>query len=115
MGRFQVSFINLYGQVVIDEFAPLGELVPGVDSNALPWWVRFHGGREGGDRYLPLGKGMLMGSFKWAKTDPYLYLRDNGTYTQAPCDFGVNFMVRRSECSIYDSWHARQADSMDHG
>ncbi|MDD5075709.1 MAG: hypothetical protein PHS18_01340, partial [Sphaerochaetaceae bacterium] len=44
----------------------------------------------------PMGKGMLYGSFEWAKTDPFLYLRDdsrNSPYTQNPGDYGINWIV----------------------
>lgn len=86
-----VSFVNLYGQVVIDEFALPAEPKPGVDKNALPNGYGFMAGLKG--RY-PLGKGMLSGSFEWAKTDPYLYLRDNGNYSASISDTNdLNFVV----------------------
>lgn len=85
-----IRHLNLYGQVVVDEFALPGEPVPGKDAGALPSAYGFMAGMK---TALPLGKGMLTGSMEWAKTDPYLYLRDDGNYEQAPGEYGLNWVV----------------------
>lgn len=85
-----INHLNLYGQVVVDEFPLPGEPVPGVDAGALPSAFGFMAGAKGS---YPFAKGMIYGSAEWVKTDPYLYLRDNGSYTQALGDYGVNYVV----------------------
>ncbi|MFA6763531.1 MAG: hypothetical protein WCR75_02630, partial [Sphaerochaetaceae bacterium] len=88
-----IKHVNVYGQVAVDEFALPGEPVPGKDDNALPAAFGFMAGTKAS---YPMGKGMLYGSFEWAKTDPFLYLRDdsrNSPYTQNPGDYGINWIV----------------------
>ena len=91
-------YVNLYGQAVVDEFALPGEPVPGVDNDALPNGYGFMAGAKGS---YPLGKGMLFGSAEWAKTDPYLYLRDIGTWahSQGQGEYGINWVVALREFS----------------
>ena len=83
-------YINLYGQAVVDEFCLPGEPVPGVDANALP---SAYGFMAGAKVSVPFGKGMFFGSAEWAKTDPYLYLRDNGDRKQVFGDYSLNWAV----------------------
>lgn len=85
-----IKHLNLYGQIAIDEFALPGEPVPGKDSWALPSAYGFMAGAKSS---YPLGKGMLYGSFEWAKTDPYLYLRDEDGYEQKDGESGINYVV----------------------
>ena len=85
-----ISFINLYGQIVFDEFALPGEPVPGVDSSALPNGYGYMLGAKGS---YPMADGMFYGSFEWALTDPYLYLRDNGDRHQDLGEYGINYVV----------------------
>jgi hypothetical protein len=92
-----IKNFNIYGQAVVDEFALPGEPVPGVDNGALPNGYGFMLGAKGS---YSLGSGMLFGSFEWAKTDPYLYLRDEGTsYNQAQGNYGINWVVAVREFS----------------
>jgi hypothetical protein len=92
------KYVNLYGQVVIDEFALPGEPVPGVDNDALPNGYGFMAGAKAS---VPFGKGMFFGSAEWAKTDPYLYLRDIGTWahSQGQGEYGINWVVALREFS----------------
>jgi hypothetical protein len=85
-----ISHLNVYGQIAVDEFALPGEPVPGVDSNALPNGYAFMVGAKGS---YPLKNGMFYGSLEWAKTDPYLYLRDNGDRHQDLGEYGINYVV----------------------
>ncbi len=73
-----INHLNIYGQVVVDEFALPGEPVSGV-SGALPTAFGYMIGAQGN---YPILDGFLFGSFEWAQTDPYLYLRDNGDSTK---------------------------------
>ncbi len=91
-----IRAVNLYGQVVVDEFALPGEPVPGSNDNALPDGFGFMLGVKGSHS---LGKGMLFGSAEWARTDPYLYLRDNGSYSQSQGQYGINWVVALREFS----------------
>jgi hypothetical protein len=84
-----ISCVNLYGQVVVDEFSLPGEPVPG-EAGALPSAFGYMAGAKG--RY-PFGKGMFFGSFEWALTDPYLYLRYGTSSTQSLGDPGLNYVV----------------------
>ncbi len=85
-----VNYVNLYGQMVVDEFVLPGEPVPGADPQALPNGFGFMFGTKA---TYPLGGGVLFGSAEWAKTDPYLYLRDNGDRDQDPGEYGINWVV----------------------
>lgn len=84
-----ISYVNLYGQIVVDEFALPGEPLPG-ENGALPSAFGYMAGVKG--RY-PYGKGMFFGSFEWVLTDPYLYLRDDGSYSQSLGNYGLNYVV----------------------
>jgi hypothetical protein len=95
-----ITFLNLYGQIVLDEFALPGEPVPGVDEWALPDGYGFMLGAKGS---YPLGRGILFGSAEWARTDPYLYLRDGGAYSQLPGQYGINFIAALREFSTGSS------------
>ena len=85
-----IKHLNLYGQMVIDEFVLPGEYALG-QSGSLPDGKGFMVGAQGN---YPILDGFLFGSFEWAKTDPYLYLRDEGaSYNQAPGEYGINYVV----------------------
>ena len=89
-----IKHVDLYGQMVVDEFTLPGEPVPGVDAAALPPAFGFMGGAKAS---YPMGKGMLFGGVEWAKTDPYLYLRDNGNRNQTLGQYGINWVVALRE------------------
>ena len=61
-----ISGVNVYGQFAIDEFAGPGE------GRTNPSAFGILAGAKGA---MTLGSGILYGSFEFAKTDPYLYLR----------------------------------------
>ncbi|MDY5931358.1 MAG: hypothetical protein SPJ34_04930, partial [Candidatus Ornithospirochaeta sp.] len=42
---------------------------------------------------FPVSKGLFYGSVEGAYTDPYLYLRDNGSYEQNKGEYGINWVV----------------------
>lgn len=87
-----IKGLNIYGQIAIDEFALPGiEKVPGVDNGANPSANGYMVGIKGD---YPVKEGQLYGSFEWAYTNPYLYLRDS---SGAPKDnwskYGLNWVV----------------------
>ncbi len=84
-----IPYLNLYGQLVVDEFTMPGEPQPG-EPGALPAAGGYMVGIKA--RY-PSKSGMFSGSFEWALTDPYLYLRYGINSTQAQGDPGLNFVV----------------------
>ena len=91
-----IKGINLYGQMAVDEFPLPGEPVPGADPSALPNGFGFLAGAKVSQ---PLGMGIAFGSIEWAKTDPYLYLRDNGDRDQDLGEYGINWIVAEREFS----------------
>jgi hypothetical protein len=86
--------LNLYGQLVVDEYALPGEGVPGIDASAYPNALGFMAGAK---TSVPYDKGMFFGSAEWAKTDPYLYLRDSGNKNQSFGEYGINWVVAMRE------------------
>ncbi len=89
-----IKGINLYGQMAVDEFPLPGEPVPGVKPDALPNGFAFMAGAK---LAKPMGKGIAFGSVEWAKTDPYLYLRDSGDRDQDLGEYGINWIVAERE------------------
>lgn len=85
-----IKYLNIYGQLAVDEFALPGEPVPGKDDWALP---SAYGYMVGVKSSYPMGKGVFYGSFEWVQTDPYLYLRDQKEYTQAQGEWGINYLA----------------------
>jgi hypothetical protein len=92
-----IKFVNIYGQMVVDEFPLPGEPIPGdpAYASALPNGFGFMLGTKA---TYPVGNGMFFGSAEAVKTDPYLYLRDAGQenrsdYTQNLGDYGINWVV----------------------
>lgn len=86
-----IKHVNVYGQVVVDEFALPGEPVVGAQDDAHPDGFGFMAGAKGS---YPMGKGLLYGSFEWAQTDPFLYLRYNESTTGSEGEaYGLNYVV----------------------
>ncbi len=85
-----ISALNLYAQMVVDEFALPGEPVPGGSSEALPNGL---GVMLGANTAFVLNNGVFYASLEGAKTDPYLYLRDNGNREQQKGEYGINWVV----------------------
>ena len=84
-----IKHLNIYGQLVADEFVLAGEPVHGT-VGSLPDGLGYMLGVQGN---YPLLSGFIFGSFEWAMTDPYLYLRDNGNYEQKLGEYGINYVV----------------------
>lgn len=84
-----IKALNLYAQMVIDEFALPGEPVPG-KQRALPDGKGF---MLGAKTAFTLGDGLFYASLEGAKTDPYLYLRDKEGYEQNKGEYGINWVV----------------------
>ncbi len=77
---------NLYGQLALDELLMAGEYTAeGTSPSALGYMI--------GTKYsYPTETGVLYGSIEAAYTDPYLYLRDEGSdYTSDK--YGTDFIV----------------------
>ena len=80
---------SLYGQMVVDEFALPGEPTSGAGTH--PEAFGFLGGIK---TAYPMGDGVLYGVLEGAKTDPYLYLRGDGTGgDQNIGEIGINYVV----------------------
>ena len=77
---------NLYGEMVIDEFKLPGEFTNDGPPSASGYIL-------GLKTAYPIGQGMLYGSLEGAYTDPFLYLRDNGSERDNPVHYGINFVV----------------------
>ncbi len=86
--------ITLYGQFLIDEMN-----IPGEDSARYPEAVGILAGIRG---ISPIGTGYLYGTCEGIYTDPYLYLRDNGSLNQQGGDYGINFIAAIREYSRGD-------------
>lgn len=94
-----INNLNVYGQVVVDEFALPGETIPSTSDSGFP--LAF--GYLGGVKYtkpLPKDNLVLKASFEAAYTDPYLYLRysksggDGVTATDLKGDtYGLDYVV----------------------
>lgn len=91
-----IQHANIYSSFLLDEFALPGEDVAGEDG-ARP---AAYGTIIGAQGNYPLGDGLLYGSFEYAKTDPYLYLRDNGDSEQNYGEYGINFVVALREYMV---------------
>ena len=89
-----MKHLDLYTQLVVDEFALPSEAIPGLNAAAYPNALGFMAGAKAS---LPYGGGMLFGSAEWARTDPYLYLRDNGNHNQNFGEYGINWVVAMRE------------------
>ncbi|AEC02682.1 hypothetical protein [Parasphaerochaeta coccoides] len=87
-----IKNLNVYGQVVVDEFAINGENIPGKADKAFPNGLGFMVGAQGN---IPLEIGMLYGGIEAVKTDPFLYLRYNTdtSATGPKTQQGLNFVV----------------------
>lgn len=86
-----VNQLNIYGQLVMDEFCLPGEPVPGKDDWAFP---NGFGYMLGVKTALPMKDGMVYGSLEGAMTDPYLYLRyKDDDDSQQKGEYGINWVV----------------------
>jgi hypothetical protein len=87
-----IPYLNVYGQMAVDEFAMVGEPFPGKDKNAHP---SAYGFMLGAQTAIPVHKGLFTGSLEFVKTDPYLYLRygDTGNTTQKLGEWGISYLA----------------------
>jgi hypothetical protein len=87
-------FLNIYGQLAIDEMTFLNEPKPGEDTSAM---ADAFGYMIGAQTSLPLWKGMFTASMEFVKTDPFLYLRSADPHDdfaiQEAGQAGINFVV----------------------
>ncbi len=69
-----IKGLNVYGQVILDEFAfPGVEEGPSATNRTVPTAMGFLAGVQGA---FELKGGIFQASIEFAKTDPYLYLRE---------------------------------------
>lgn len=85
-----IKSLNLYFQMVVDEIAMGAEGKPGKADKANPNAMGF---MLGAKFAKAMSGGILHSSIEWAYTDPYLYLRDNGSGEQNEGDYGINYVV----------------------
>lgn len=86
---------NIYGQVVMDEFAASNELVGtgAINPNAMGYLLGLRFERPVGTAGV-----VAKASLEAAYTDPYLYLRDDGDYTQD--SYGLGYVVALREFHV---------------
>jgi len=98
--------INLYGQVVVDEFVLPGEPV---SSDTVSGFPTSFGYLAGIKAIFPIGKLMARASLEGAYTDPYLYLRyssDSGTPSANA--YGLNYVVAIREFTQQGTFYNSQ-------
>lgn len=79
-----VRHLSVYGQLAVDEFNVPGEYA----SNEPPTAIA---GMVGAKTSFAVGKGLLWAAVEGAYTDPYLYIRDDGSNN--PKKYGVDFIA----------------------
>lgn len=89
-----IKRLNIYGQLAIDEFALVGEPIPGKDEGAFPSAFAYMLGVKGD---YPLKEGLLYGSFEFILTDPYLYLRYGTSTDHSIGEAGISYVVAMRE------------------
>ena len=85
-----IKGLNLYGQVVVDEFSLPGEPVASETESA---YAAAWGYLAGVKSVFPVDRYMGYASFEFAYTDPFLYLRyetDNGATASSPDAYHLN-------------------------
>ena len=94
--------LNLYTQIVIDDWASSGETKPSDATASDPAEPNAVGLIAGSTYIRPLGKGFLSFNLEGAYTSPYLYLRDSDMQGKKPGEkareqkrgqYGINFVV----------------------
>lgn len=90
-----IKKLNLYGQIIIDEFAVPGE---GIGKERTEQYPNAMGYMIGAKTSFELNKGVFYGSFETVKTDPFLYLRYNKDPEEVnPKGYGIDYVVAFSE------------------
>ncbi len=86
-----IKGLNVYGQVIVDELAfPMIETGPTESNSDAPSAFGFLLGVQGA---FAVKSGVLHASLEFAKTDPYLYLRDVEEYGSEVDSYGLNYVV----------------------
>lgn len=84
-----IRMLNIYGQMIVDEIAFPGiETPPSEEYNTVPTAMGFLLGVSGS---FTLGNGLFHANAEFAKTDPYLYLRDG--IRSGKGNYGINYVV----------------------
>ncbi len=91
-----IKNLNFYTQVLIDEFAVIGEPTASSESGWRPSKI---GGLLGVKYFVPVKSGILKLTAEGVYTDPYLYLREK--YDSAQGLYGVSFYGDLKEFSSY--------------
>ena len=86
-----MKYLNIYGEMAIDEFKLPGEF--SAESAGPPSAMGYILGAR---TAVPIGPGMLTAHLEGAYTDPYLYLRDEGT-SYGSDKYGINFVAAMNE------------------
>ena len=86
-----MKYLNIYGEMAIDEFK-----LPGEFDKGKPGPPTAIGFILGAKTSVPIGQGMLTAHLEGAYTDPYLYLRDEGA-SYGSDSYGINFIAAMSE------------------
>ena len=90
-----IKKLNIYGQIIIDEFAVPGE---GISAEKPLQYPNAMGYMLGAKTSFELNKGVFYGSFETVKTDPFLYLRYNSSPEAVnPKGYGIDYVVAFSE------------------
>ncbi len=122
MAAFEIDYtpfknFNIFGQMVVDEFALPGEPVPGSSSSgAHPNAFGYLAGVRYNYDVLNEFKGST--SLEFAFTDPYLYLRGDGTSDRAQTagNYGINYVVAFREFSPeYGTWYHNEYLGYEYG
>ncbi len=97
---------NIYAQGVMDEFALPGEPYPGGSDTAFPNAFGYIAGVKYNYDVLNKYKGNT--TFEFAHTDPYLYLRGDGTSNmaaQTADEYAINYVVAFREFASHGTWY----------
>lgn len=96
-----IKHLNIYGQLIVDEFAMPGEPTGKNNSWAFPNALGY---MLGAKTSFEVNKGIFYSSFETVKTDPFLYLRYNQIVNDAQekDGYGINYVVGYSEFSSID-------------
>jgi len=89
-----IKGLNIYTQAVLDEFLLPGEVSDPSTTTVPP---SAHGLLVGAKANMDIAGHAGVIGFEFAKTDPFLYLRDNGDRTQEAGEYGISYVVTLRE------------------
>ncbi len=107
---------NIYAQGVMDEYALPGEPYPGGSSTAFPNAFGYIAGVKYNYDVLNKYKGNT--TFEFAHTDPYLYLRGDGTSNmeaQTADEYAINYVVAFREFASHGTWYHNEFLGYEYG